>query len=132
MLPKRNLTPAVIGAVFLFTFNATTALATDATKGNQHQHHTAKPADKKSVDGHEHQGHQCDHKMSTVDADKDGKISREEFIKHHELIFDKKDTNKDGFLDESEMHHMMGHKHMHEHGSQNKEGSGHTHSDAKK
>jgi hypothetical protein len=128
MRANNNLIFTAIGAVLLLTLNTTTVLASDATKEDKHQHHPAKPADKKSADGHEHQ---CDHKMSSVDTDKDGRISREEFIKHHELMFDKKDSNKDGFLDESEMHHMMGHKPMHDHGNRNKEG-GHTHSDSKK
>ncbi len=134
MRANNNLIFTTIGAVLLLTLNTTTVLASDAAKEDKHQHHTAKTADKKPTDNHEHQGHQCDHKMSSVDTDKDGRISREEFIKHHELMFDKKDSNKDGFLDESEMHHMMGHKHkhMHDHGNQSKEG-GHAHSsDSKK
>lgn len=127
MLPKRNLISATIGAAFLFTLSTTTTFAADATKENQHQHQTAKSSAKDSAD---HQMHQCDHKMSSVDVDKDGKISKDEFIKHHEQMFEKMDANKDGFLDESEMHHMMGHKHMHDmhdHGSQSKESSGHSH-----
>ena len=40
--------------------------------------------------------------MSMVDKNKDGKVSREEFIKHHEVIFDKIDVNKDGFVDKGE------------------------------
>ena len=126
MLPKRNLISAAIGAVFLFTLSTTTTLAADATKENQHQHQhqAAKSSAKDSAD---HQMHQCDHKMSSVDVDKDGKISKDEFIKHHEQMFEKMDANKDGFLDESETHHMMGQKHMHDHGSQSKESSGHSH-----
>jgi hypothetical protein len=58
-------------------------------------------ARKKSDD---HHGHQCHDKMSAVDLNKDSKISKEEFMKHHEAMFDKKDANKDGFMDESEMH----------------------------
>lgn len=129
MRANNNLIFTAIGAVLLLTLNTTTVLASDAAKEDKHQHHTAKPADKKSADDHEHQ---CDHKMSSVDTDKDGRISREEFIKHHELMFDKKDSNKDGFLDESEMHHMMGHKHAHDHDNQNKQGHDHTHNKAKK
>lgn len=127
MRANNNLIFTAIGAVLLLTLNTTTVLASDAAKEDKHQHHTAKPAD-----NHEHQGHQCDHKMSSVDTDKDGKISREEFIKHHELMFDKKDSNKDGFLDESEMHHMMGHKHAHDHDSRNKQDHDHTHNKGKK
>ncbi len=46
--------------------------------------------------------------MNMVDTNKDGKISKEEFIKAHESMFDKMDTNKDGFLDSSEMSTMHG------------------------
>jgi uncharacterized low-complexity protein len=37
-----------------------------------------------------------------MDANKDGKISKDEFIKAHEAMFDAKDTNKDGFIDQTE------------------------------
>ncbi|HEY9097694.1 MAG TPA: hypothetical protein VIN38_02375 [Thiobacillus sp.] len=46
--------------------------------------------------------------MSMMDANKDGKVSKEEFIKGHESMFDKMDANKDGFLDSSEMGKMHG------------------------
>ena len=41
--------------------------------------------------------------MEMIDTDKDGKVSKEEFMAAHEKIFAAKDTNKDGFLDASEM-----------------------------
>ena len=47
-------------------------------------------------------------------------------MKHHEAMFDKKDTNKDGLLDDTEIRHM--HKHKHD---QHKE-DGHAHGDEKK
>ncbi len=37
----------------------------------------------------------------------DGKVSKEEFIKQHEAMFDMKDANKDGFIDKDEMAKMM-------------------------
>lgn len=40
--------------------------------------------------------------MSMVDANKDGKVSKEEFLKHHEAIFDRIDANKDGSVDQPE------------------------------
>ena len=40
--------------------------------------------------------------MSIVDANKDGKVTKEEFLKHHEAIFDRIDTNKDGAVDQPE------------------------------
>ena len=45
--------------------------------------------------------------MSMMDADKDGKISKNEFIKGHEAMFVNMDANKDGFLDKTEMANMM-------------------------
>ena len=50
-------------------------------------------------------GAKCDAAM--MDADKDGKISKEEFVKAHEAMFDSMDTNKDGSLDKAEMGKMM-------------------------
>ncbi|WP_245812858.1 hypothetical protein [Nitrosomonas cryotolerans] len=53
--------------------------------------------------------------MSRVDLDKDGKISKKEFMQHHERMFEKKDINKDGFIDKEESRKMMHHKHKHGH-----------------
>lgn len=44
--------------------------------------------------------------MPMMDADKDGKISKEAFTKRHEAMFDSMDANKDGFLDQAEMGKM--------------------------
>jgi uncharacterized low-complexity protein len=44
--------------------------------------------------------------MAMMDENKDGKVSKEEFIKAHEAMFDKLDTNKDGVLDKAEMAKM--------------------------
>lgn len=40
--------------------------------------------------------------MSMVDANKDGKVTKQEFLKHHENIFDRIDANKDGAVDQPE------------------------------
>ncbi len=40
-------------------------------------------------------------------ANKDGKVSKEEFVKRHEAVFDSMDANKDGSLDQAEMGKMM-------------------------
>ena len=53
--------------------------------------------------------------FEAMDADKDGKISKEEWTNFHNKMFDDADTNKDGSLDKKEMeeHHkkMMEEKH---------------------
>ena len=42
-----------------------------------------------------------------VTSSQDGKVSKEEFVKRHETMFDSMDANKDGFLDQTEMGKMM-------------------------
>ena len=41
--------------------------------------------------------------MMMADTNKDGKISKEEAMKHHEEMFAMMDANKDGFIDKDEM-----------------------------
>jgi hypothetical protein len=132
MLHKTNLISIAVTTAFLLTFMATVAFAQDTAKESGHQHQSGQSAahghgDMKSDD---HHGHPCPHKMSSADQNKDGKISKEEFMKHHETIFDKKDANKDGVLDDTEMHRMMDHKHKHDY-QKDKDG-GHKHDDIKK
>lgn len=45
--------------------------------------------------------------MTMMDANKDGKISKEEFTKHHEAMFATMDANKDGSISKDEMGKMM-------------------------
>jgi uncharacterized low-complexity protein len=40
--------------------------------------------------------------MGRMDTDGDGNVTREEFMKGHEAMFDKIDTNGDGVIDEAE------------------------------
>ena len=44
--------------------------------------------------------------LPMADANKDGKISKEEFTKQHEARFASMDANKDGVLDKAEMGKM--------------------------
>ena len=44
--------------------------------------------------------------MKMMDTDEDGAVSKEEFIKHHEEKFTKKDKNADGKLTQDEMKMM--------------------------
>lgn len=49
----------------------------------------------------------CGKNMSAMmDTGKDGKVSKDEFMKHHEEAFAQMDANQDGTLDPSEMGHM--------------------------
>ena len=41
--------------------------------------------------------------VTMADLNKDGKVSKEEFTKHHDAMFEHMDTNKDGFIERSEM-----------------------------
>ena len=36
-------------------------------------------------------------------SNKDGKITKEEWTKHHDLMFEKMDSNKDGAIDKDEI-----------------------------
>lgn len=122
---KRNVLSVAVAATFLLAVSATTALAADATQsGHQHQSGQASGHSHGGAKSSDQHGHQCEH-MSAVDTNKDGKISKEEFMKHHEAMFDKKDVNKDGFIDREEMHRMM--DHMHKHGD-----DAHAHDEPKK
>ena len=44
--------------------------------------------------------------MSMVDTNKDGKVTKQEFMKHHEAIFDRMDANKDGSITEAEFNRV--------------------------
>jgi len=77
-------------------------------------------------DDHDHCKH-CEEKMSKMDTDGDGKISRREFMKHHGDMFDKHDLNNDRFLDADEIHYMMEDMHKHMHGDGHGHGHGHGH-----
>lgn len=54
----------------------------------------------KASDDGKAQDRQC--RMHSMDADSDGKISREEFMTNHDAKFDRIDANGDGMLDEGE------------------------------
>jgi uncharacterized low-complexity protein len=42
-----------------------------------------------------------------MDADNDGNVSKDEFIKAHEAMFANMDANKDGLIDKTEMGKLM-------------------------
>ena len=129
MILKKNLFAMSMGTVLLLALSTTTVLAADAAKESGHQHQNKQGGGHGDGKSDDH-GHQCEHMMSSVDQDKDGKISKAEFMKHHEALFDKKDSNKDGVLDDTEMHRMMM-KHMHKHDHQKEKEGAHSHGDSK-
>lgn len=45
--------------------------------------------------------------LSMADANKDGKISKQEFVQRHDDMFTQMDANQDGFVDQTEMGKMM-------------------------
>jgi len=49
--------------------------------------------------------------MKMMDANKDGMVSRDEYMKHHGMMFDKMSKNKD-MMDMKEMQSTMGRGHM--------------------
>ena len=108
MSNKRKMIATITILLFTATFGVTTTIAADDTHA-EHQH------GHDGDGGKHHMPHGKCNMMSKADSDKDGKISKEEFLKHHEAKFEKKDLNNDGFIDEDEMHKMMK-KHMHGHG----------------
>ena len=45
--------------------------------------------------------------MKTMDRNGDGMVSKDEFMKHHEAMYDKMKKNKDGMVDMKDMGMMM-------------------------
>jgi uncharacterized low-complexity protein len=48
--------------------------------------------------------------MSLADTNKDGKVTKDEFLKHHEIIFEQIDANHDGSVDKTEADNFGGGK----------------------
>ncbi|MFY4730147.1 hypothetical protein [Nitrospira sp. BLG_2] len=46
------------------------------------------------------------HDASTMKREQDGSVSKKEFMKHHEWMFDQEDKNKNGSLDTEEMRNL--------------------------
>ena len=41
--------------------------------------------------------------VTMADTNKDGKVSKEEWSKHHDVMFEHMDANKDGFIEKTEL-----------------------------
>ena len=61
--------------------------------------------------------------MAKADTDKDGRVSKEEHARHCDMMFDKMDANKDGYIDKDEAN-MMKKKHGAGHGQRSDDRSG--------
>ena len=116
-MSKKTLIASAVGSAFIASM-AAAPLASAAenpfalsglSSGYQvADNHAAKPA-AKTMEG-KCGGMKADETkggMAMLDANKDGKVSKEEFIKGHETKFGMMDANKDGFLDKTEMGKMM-------------------------
>jgi hypothetical protein len=69
--------------------------------------------------------------MSMADTDNDGRVSRDEHARHAEIMFDRMDTNKDGYIDKDEAsamkkkrHHGHGHGHGRDYDQKSGDGYG--------
>jgi len=118
-MSKKPLITTAIGSAFVATM-AAAPIASAAenpfalsglTSGYQvASNHGAKPAEGKCGEGkcggmNKASENKCGAAM--MDANKDGKVSKEEFMKAHEAMFRKMDANKDGSIDKTEMEKMM-------------------------
>lgn len=54
--------------------------------------------------------------MSMADTNNDGRVSREEHARHADMMFDRMDTNKDGYIDKDEASAMKRKRQGHGHG----------------
>ncbi len=111
-MSKKTLIAAAVGTAFAAGLSAAPlAVAAEnpfalsgLSSGYQVADNTAKPMEGKCGGMKAGEG-KCG--MSMADANKDGKVSKEECEKHRDAMFEKFDTNKDGFIDKTEMAKMM-------------------------
>ena len=112
MTHKKSILSLAVGSAFAATLSvAPIASAADSPFASQsldrgymvagaHDHATKKAGEGKCGAMKASEG-SCG--VTMADLNKDGKVSKEEFTKHHDVMFEHMDANKDGFIDKSEM-----------------------------
>ena len=112
MTHKKTILSLAVGSAFAATLSvAPIASAADSPFASQsldrgymvagaHDHATKKAGEGKCGAMKASEG-SCG--VTMADLNKDGKVSKEEFTKHHDAMFEHMDTNKDGFIERSEM-----------------------------
>ena len=112
MTHKKSILSLAVGSAFAATLSvAPIASAADSPFASQsldrgymvagaHDHATKKAGEGKCGAMKASEG-SCG--VTMADLNKDGKVSKEEFTMHHDVMFEHMDANKDGFIDKSEM-----------------------------
>lgn len=113
MSSKKSIISMAVGSVFAATLGVPIVAAADnpfamqsLDKGymvaDAHKYGEKKGGEGKCGEGTCGEG-KCGAAMA--DANKDGKVTKEEYNAHHKAMFDHMDTNKDGVIDKDEMKH---------------------------
>lgn len=111
MSSKKSIISMAVGSAFAVTFGAASVVsAADNPFAMQSLDKAYMVADahkygeKKGGEGKCGEG-RCGAAMA--DANKDGKVTKEEYTTHHDAMFEHMDTNKDGVIDKDEMKQKM-------------------------